>query len=163
MEKTTTNTMPEGKVLISTQSLRLFWKKEIPYAAPTTEFIEEEAHRSKKVTYLPPCFYTIRDLCLQVWFRRYLIYGTISHSHSLFFRKPFAEQLVQDNGAEGCRTDAAESKVTDIDSKITGSHRKRNCHSNQITTSSKIDHILHPRFVRRWLQSGRRGRRRDHR
>src|SRR5690348_15345663 len=72
------------------------------------------------------------------------VYSAVGYSHSLFFGCPFAEQLVQDDSHEGRGSDAAESKVTDIDSKVTGSHRERNCHSNQITTSREIDPVLYP-------------------
>src|SRR6266487_3246808 len=88
-----------------------------------------------------------RCLCLQAGCRMYLIgrvYSAVGYSHSLFFRCPFAEQLVQDDSREGRGSNATESKVTDVDSKVTGSHRERNCHSNQITTSGEIDPVLYP-------------------
>src|SRR6266566_2574810 len=86
-------------------------------------------------------------LCLHAGCRMYLIgrlYSAVGYSHSLFFRCPFAQQLVQDDSREGRRTDAAESKVTYVDNKVTCSHRERNCHSNQVTTLCEIDSVLYP-------------------
>src|SRR5438105_5629510 len=87
-------------------------------------------------------YHARRRLCLHIRCRMYLIgrvHSAVGYSHSLFFRCRFAEQLVQDDSREGRGSDAAKSKVTDIDSKVTSSHRERNCHSNQITTSGEID------------------------
>src|SRR2546430_16940391 len=67
-----------------------------------------------------PNFHTnsLRCLCLHAGCWLYLIgrvYSAISYSHSLFFRCPFAEQLVQDDSPEGSRTDATKTGNAEVD------------------------------------------------
>src|SRR5437588_4880213 len=96
-----------------------------------------------------PNFHTnsLRCLCLHAGCGMYLIgrvYSAISYSHSLFFRCPFAEQLVENNGTECRRTDATKRETADIDGEVASTHREGNCRRHQVTALGEVHVILHP-------------------
>src|SRR5260370_19858801 len=116
------------------------------YITYTMYFALYHARRIKEAGFLfalhhasSPNFHTDspRCLCLHIRCRMYLIgriHSAVGYSHSLFFRCRFAEQLVQDDSREGRGSDGAESKVTELETRVTNSHRERNSRRNQVTT-----------------------------
>src|SRR5271163_31739 len=70
--------------------------------------------------------------------------GRLARASALLFSAVPPENLIEDDGAEGCGADPPHLEGTELECEVARSCRKRGCDRDQISRVGEIHLILHP-------------------